>query len=219
MARCSGRSAQAFGEQNRIADETTVNDKQAQEIQQLRSKLDRLHEQQARDLVLKKHGDFLSWLGHIDTRAVANAKLKARTGLEQNGTWIYDDPITKPWLSQGPAERPVLWLTADPRFGKSCLAVRIIQDLGGLDSQGVAWFFCTRSSVQEILQTWVHHLLALRDGKSQLEMPESFGDFQVNGDRSVAALCDMLRHLMAQKKLNLVDCRRPERVSCGIWRC
>lgn len=74
---------------------------------------------------LQQHRDFLGWVGFYDTSGHLETASNER--LPGTGAWIYeegdehDNAAMKKWLSSGHPDYNILWMTADPGFGKDLL--------------------------------------------------------------------------------------------------
>ena len=158
------------------------------------------------DLDRKSHGEFLEWVGYYDTTYILNRANGDR--LAGTGAWIYDDgnnSTVKKWLSSQPNDHQILWMTADPGFGKTCLTARIVKELGEFDPRGIASFFCSAydnntHSVLAILQSWVHQLLRTRIGEAHFTPPYYYEGFINKEPPTVPSLCDLVRELFLQDK-------------------
>lgn len=101
---------------------------------------------------------YLKWLDHVDM----DTKLEKLLYLRAEGTcdWIFAEEHVRGWLSSGPESKRMLWLTADPGFGKSTISAYIAQQTQRRYPTGVAYFFCSHDEsttlrVDASLRSWI----------------------------------------------------------------
>lgn len=112
---------------------------------------------------------FKDWIAPVDMNEKMRTQLKKRT--PGTGSWIFQNKSFRSWLdgefSNEMKACSVLWLTANPGFGKSSLAAFLANHLGRIVTTGVAYFSVDTTSnetdtsiVPALLRTVLDQLFA-----------------------------------------------------------
>ncbi|KAJ4347326.1 uncharacterized protein N0V89_011267 [Didymosphaeria variabile] len=108
---------------------------------------------------------FKSWLTPVEVDDRMKFILRVRT--PDTGNWIFNDPHFRAWAfgdRRGKTNnKPLLWLSAGPGFGKSVLTAFVTSDLRRSNPTGIAYFPCSsneadRRSIPAMLRTLIHQL-------------------------------------------------------------
>nr|OQO23947.1 hypothetical protein B0A51_12895 [Rachicladosporium sp. CCFEE 5018] len=152
---------------------------------------------------------FLRWVRvqGMDVEGILRDRLDRR--LDMTGTWIYNDEKISSWLSNTSTTPQMLWLNADPGFGKTFLTAFIVNELQHMQPSGIAHFFCSlndepsQRSILAILRSWLHQLLkevnVLDQKVVHLELPD-LTDHRNSENITIDVLCRAFRSLFSQSK-------------------
>ncbi|KAJ4302613.1 hypothetical protein N0V90_001502 [Kalmusia sp. IMI 367209] len=134
-------------------------------LQQSISGLEARMTEQQKILYRQDRLHFKSWLSPVEIDDRMNFILRVRT--PDTGNWIFNDAQFRSWAfgdRRGQAiDRPLLWLSAGPGFGKSVLTAFITSYLRRSNATGIAYFPCNsneadRRSIPAMLRTLIHQL-------------------------------------------------------------
>ncbi|KAK3626238.1 hypothetical protein LTR56_019909 [Elasticomyces elasticus] len=117
---------------------------------------------------LEKQGarqGYLKWVKVTDLNVESILKNRLARRPKGTGNWIYDDGIISSWMSSGDETPRILWINADPGFGKTFLVAHVVEELQHTHPTGIAYFFCslndepTKRTVQAVLRFWLYQLV------------------------------------------------------------